>query len=101
MKLAVLVAEGDASLRAMICDALHAAGHSAVAVEDHQTALARLADAPFDLLVSNLQSERVDGLALLHQVKLHAAAIAGGRGAAGGGRGPAARARRGGGGDRV
>jgi DNA-binding NtrC family response regulator len=76
MKLAVLVAEGDVSLRAMICDALHAAGHSAVAVEDHQAALARLADAPFDVLVSDLQSERVDGLALLHQVKLHAAAIA-------------------------
>ena len=76
MKLAVLVAEGDASLRAMICEALHAAGHSAVAVEDHQTALARLMDAPFDLLVSDLHSERVDGLALLHQVKLHAAAIA-------------------------
>lgn len=76
MKLAVLVAEGDVSLRAMICDALHAAGHSAVAVEDHQAALARLADAPFDVLVCDLQSERVDGLALLHQIKLHAAAIA-------------------------
>jgi DNA-binding NtrC family response regulator len=76
MKLAVLVAEGDVSLRAMICDALHAAGHAAVAVEDHQAALARLADAPFDVLVSDLQSERVDGLALLHQIKLHAAAIA-------------------------
>jgi DNA-binding NtrC family response regulator len=76
MKLAVLVAEGDGSLRAMICDALHAAGHSAVAVEDHQAALARLADVPFDVLVSDLKSERVDGLALLHQVKLHAAAIA-------------------------
>ena len=76
MKLAVLVAEGDVSLRAMICDALHAAGHSAVAVEDHQAALARLADSPFDVLVSDLQSERVNGLALLHQIKLHAAAIA-------------------------
>ncbi|HEU4578924.1 MAG TPA: sigma-54 dependent transcriptional regulator [Polyangiaceae bacterium] len=76
MKLAVLVAEGDVSLRAMICEALHAAGHSAVAVEDHQAALARLADAPFDVLVSDLKSDRVDGLALLHQVKLHAAAIA-------------------------
>jgi len=76
MKLAVLVAVGDASLRVAVWGALDAAGHAAVAVEDHQTALARLADAAFDVVVSDMQSARVDGLALLQQVKLHAAAIA-------------------------
>ncbi|MEY2935485.1 MAG: hypothetical protein RL033_6234, partial [Pseudomonadota bacterium] len=76
MKLAVLVAERDASLRSAICGGLEAAGHVAVAVEDGQAALARLADAPFDVVVSDTQVPRVDGLTLLQHVKLHAAAIA-------------------------
>ena len=69
MKLAVLVAEGDVSLRAMICDALHAAGHSAVAVEDHQAALARLADSPFDVLVSDLGLPDGTGFELMQQFR--------------------------------
>jgi DNA-binding NtrC family response regulator len=76
MKLAVLVSEGDAALRAKICDALEAAGHVGVGVEDGQAALARLADAPFDVVVSEVQAARVDGPTLLQHVKLHASSIA-------------------------
>jgi DNA-binding NtrC family response regulator len=75
MKLAVLVAEGNVSLRAMICDALEAAGHVAAGVEDTGAALARLADSPFDVVVSDVAAARVNGLALLEHVKSHADAI--------------------------
>src|SRR4029079_18393190 len=75
MKLAVLVAEGDVSLRAMMCDALEAAGHVAAGGEDTCAALAVLADSPFDVVVSDVAAARVNGLALLEHVKSHADAL--------------------------
>jgi DNA-binding NtrC family response regulator len=75
MKLAVLVAEGDVSLRTMICDALEAAGHAAAGVEDTCAAQARLADSAFDVVVSDVAASQVNGLALLEHVKSQADAF--------------------------
>ena len=50
----ILVVDTEAALAALICEALAAEGHLTVAAHDASEALARLADEPFDLVVSDV-----------------------------------------------
>jgi DNA-binding NtrC family response regulator len=76
MKLAVLIAEGDPFVRDKLREALEASGHTATVVEDSQTALSRLGECAFDVVVSAVWTSRVDGLALLRSIKKQTASTA-------------------------
>jgi DNA-binding NtrC family response regulator len=65
----ILVADSDAAARSRLSYRLHAGGHTVDEVADGMTALARLDERPCDMLVADVQLQRIDGLALLRRVR--------------------------------
>ncbi len=66
----VLLADDDAALRDLVCRALGGDGHTVVVANDGQEALdlAQSAQAPFEILVTDVQMPGIDGIALASQM---------------------------------
>jgi CheY-like chemotaxis protein len=60
----ILVAEDDLAVSAFVGRALIHGGHEVVAAPDGLAALARLAEGPFDLLLTDIVMPGLDGIAL-------------------------------------
>lgn len=69
MSSAVLVVEDDAGLREAICDTLALSGLTVLAAEDGEQALAILEREVVELVVTDVQMNRLDGLNLLRRIK--------------------------------
>ncbi len=65
----VLVVEDDATLREAICDTLQFSGYQAVAAPNGKIALDLLAQMSFQLVVSDVQMDGIDGHQLLKKIK--------------------------------
>ncbi|HZN55716.1 MAG TPA: ATP-binding protein [Candidatus Polarisedimenticolaceae bacterium] len=65
----ILVVDAEAALAALICEALAAEGHHAVAAHDADEAFARIACEPFDLLVSDAAVPGMSGERLAREVE--------------------------------
>lgn len=65
----VLVVDDDPELRQMVVCALQSRGYRAEGAEDGLQALARLQQGSFDMVVTDFQMPRLDGLALLREVR--------------------------------
>ncbi|MBK8335998.1 MAG: sigma-54-dependent Fis family transcriptional regulator [Sterolibacteriaceae bacterium] len=68
-KIAVLVVEDDESLREAVAMTLACAGHKVTAVDGGPAALARLAGESFNLVLSDLRMDPMDGIELLRAVR--------------------------------
>ncbi len=66
----ILVADDEQGLRAFVAEALEADGHTVAQAADGVEAAQRLAREGFDLLITDLRMPRMDGLALLRQVRI-------------------------------
>ena|SRR5580700_10002561 len=60
----ILVAEDDRAVSAFVARALAHGGHEVVSVPDGLVALTRLAEMPFDLLLTDIVMPGLDGIAL-------------------------------------
>ena len=60
----ILVADDEMALRAFVARALEGAGHEVAEAEDGSDALAKLAGAPYDLLLSDIMMPGMDGIEL-------------------------------------
>ena len=60
----ILVAEDDRAVSAFVVRALAHGGHEIVSVPDGLAALTRLAEMPFDLLLTDIVMPGLDGIAL-------------------------------------
>lgn len=69
--LPVLVVEDDHDLREALCDTLALTGYEAVGVSDGPTALERLAQQRFGIVVTDVQMQPMDGHVLLREIKHH------------------------------
>ncbi len=65
----VLVADDEAAIRKVVRDALMKAGHDVETAVDGQEALELLEAAEFDLVVTDLNMPRVDGLELVRSIR--------------------------------
>ena len=65
----VLVVDDEESIRAFLTDALAEAGHRVAQAADGEAALALLAASSFDVVLTDLKMPRVDGAALLRQIR--------------------------------
>jgi len=61
----MLVVEDDAVARDLLCEILHGEGFEVEAVDDGAPAVERAADGRYDLVLSDVRMERVDGLEVL------------------------------------
>jgi len=68
-KLSILVVEDDASLRDAVCLTLECVGHRVVGAADGPAALASIARNAFNVVVSDLKMEPMDGLELLSEIR--------------------------------
>ena len=66
----VLIVEDDEQLREAICDTCELSGYSVVCAEHGQAALARLNEYKFNLVITDMQMQPMDGAELLKQIKL-------------------------------
>jgi two-component system response regulator AtoC len=69
MKLSVLIAEDDALVRATMNEALEAASHVVHSVPDGKEAMNRIAQARYDVIISDVCMPKVDGVSLAAYVK--------------------------------
>lgn len=69
MSLKILLVEDDRGLREALVDTLTLAGHETVAVADAQSALAHVAQAPFSLIVSDVNMPGMSGHDLLDRLR--------------------------------
>jgi CheY-like chemotaxis protein len=60
----ILVADDELALRSFVARALAGAGHEVAEAEDGSEALAKLAAAPYDLLLSDIVMPGMDGIEL-------------------------------------
>jgi len=65
----ILVVEDDQQLREAICDTCEMSGYSIICAEHGQAALTRLNEYDFRLVISDVQMQPMDGMALLQQIK--------------------------------
>jgi two-component system response regulator AtoC len=65
----ILVADDEQGLRAFVAEALEDDGHVVVQASDGAAAAQRLGRESFDLLITDLKMPRLDGMALLRQVR--------------------------------
>ncbi|AUN95531.1 sigma-54-dependent transcriptional regulator [Pseudazoarcus pumilus] len=65
----LLVVEDDAALRDAVCMTLEMAGHHVVGVDGGPPALDAIATEPFDLVISDLRMQPMDGLELLGAIR--------------------------------
>jgi DNA-binding NtrC family response regulator len=67
--LSILLVDDEPTLRLALGDALAAAGHQVVLAEDGQVALDICAQRRFDVVVSDVNMPKVDGITLLQRLK--------------------------------
>ncbi len=65
----VAIVEDDAALREALCETAELAGHRVIACPDGASALRALHEYALDLIVTDLQMEPMDGLALLREIR--------------------------------
>lgn len=65
----ILVVDDDPSIREVLLEALRSRGYQAEGAEDGLQALARLQHGPYDAIVTDFHMPRLDGLALLREVR--------------------------------
>lgn len=65
----VLVADDDEVFREILAEAVQGAGAEAVLAQDGLAALEQLVEAEFDILITDLNMPRMDGLSLLRRVR--------------------------------
>lgn len=65
----ILIVEDDPSLSEALTDTLEMAGYRAIAASDGAEALAKLAEAPVRLVISDVQMPKVNGMNLLERIK--------------------------------
>lgn len=65
----VLVVDDDSAVREVVSKALNSAGYSTELAEDAVSALARLVEKPFDLLITDLKMPGHDGLWLIREAR--------------------------------
>ncbi len=68
-RIAILVVEDDADLREAVCLTLELAGHDVLGVDGGPAALTVLEHRAFNLVVSDLRMQPIDGLALLSRIR--------------------------------
>lgn len=68
-KTKILIVEDDHGLREALVDTLLLGGYQVTPVESAQSAMVKLSEASFDLIVSDIQMEGMDGMSLLKSVK--------------------------------
>lgn len=68
-KVAVLVVEDDEALREAVAMTLSCAGHAVTAVDGGPAALAQLSANSFNLVLSDLRMDPMDGIALLRSIR--------------------------------
>ena len=66
---AILIVEDDHALREALLDTAALAGFEATGAADGRAALAALAHEPFDLVISDIQMEPMDGHTLLREIR--------------------------------
>jgi len=64
----ILIAEDDQAVQSFVCRALAHEGHGVTAVDDGLQALEALAEAEFDLLITDIVMPGLDGIALALKV---------------------------------
>ena len=64
----ILIAEDDRAVQSFVCRALAHKGHGVTAVDDGLQALEALAEAEFDLLITDIVMPGLDGIALALKV---------------------------------
>jgi two-component system response regulator FlrC len=69
-QLNILVVEDDAALRDAVCFTLEMAHHGVTGVDGGPAALAELERQRFNLVVTDLRMQPMDGLELLHEIRL-------------------------------
>ncbi len=67
-QISILVVEDDAALRDAVCMTLEMAGHRVIGVDGGPAALRELGREPFNLVISDLRMQPMDGLELLAEV---------------------------------
>ncbi len=67
--LSVLVVDDSATERKIVRQAVEAVGHRAVEASDGTSALARLGEADFDIVITDIEMEGMDGLALAQRIR--------------------------------
>ena len=65
----VLIVEDDDNLREALMDTLQFSGYSVVAAENGRAALARFSEQTFRMIVTDMQMQPIDGMALLTAVR--------------------------------
>lgn len=65
----ILVVDDEVGIRRLCVDVLKKSGHPVEAVADASAALVRLAEAPVDLVISDIKMKGMDGLAFLEKVR--------------------------------
>jgi CheY-like chemotaxis protein len=65
----ILIAEDDYDQRSILADYFNSCGYETLAVKDGQEALHQLAACRFDLLILDLSMPKVDGWAVLSQMR--------------------------------
>lgn len=68
-RLRVLVVDDEESVRTLVAHALENAEYDVEAVEDGPTAVARLEDGDFDLLITDLKMPGMDGLSVIREAR--------------------------------
>ncbi|MFC3120415.1 sigma-54-dependent transcriptional regulator [Agaribacter flavus] len=68
-KTKILIVEDDHGLREALVDTLLLGGYQVTPVESAETAIVKLSEANFDLVVSDIQMQGMDGLSLLKNIK--------------------------------
>ncbi len=66
----ILVAEDDKDLNRLVCACLRASGYDVTSCLDGQEALSRFEEEKFSLVLSDIMMPRLDGFALLENVRL-------------------------------
>ncbi|HED35894.1 MAG TPA: sigma-54-dependent Fis family transcriptional regulator [Gammaproteobacteria bacterium] len=65
----ILVAEDDAQLREAICDTCEISGYTVVCAEHGLSALTKLKETDFKLIITDVQMQPMDGIELLQKIK--------------------------------
>ncbi|MFO7982859.1 MAG: response regulator [Desulfuromonadales bacterium] len=65
----ILMAEDSASVRMLMTKALAGAGYDVIEARDGEEALEHMRSAPFDMLITDLNMPRMDGINLIRTVR--------------------------------